>query len=250
MYETMLNEQIRPATQHFAKMLQSTLGTDRYVQKLVKPAETAIDHLIRLTWLEAASGVATDDPGLRLTDLGRALLRDRDQDSPTDEGVSVVVLQAHDPLAYPILVGQLANAGAGLLADPYLKIDGLNRLVVSTQLTRVLVSGKSNNNGELSAMQTYLDSSSLPRPIEVRKSTELHDRVLLNEDGAVLTIGTSLNGIGRTTTVMTPMPSPARQSLRAEYERLWTEAVLVGPQPDEGEAGETATDDEPPTPSS
>ena len=34
---------------------------------------------------------------------------------------------------------------------------------------------------------------------------------------------------------MTPIPSPARETLRVEYERLWTEATLVGPPPIEAE---------------
>ncbi len=43
---------------------------------------------------------------------------------------------------------------------------------------------------------------------------------VLNCDVDVLTVGTSINGVGKTTTVVSPMPSPARESLRDEYERL------------------------------
>jgi len=124
------------------------------------------------------------------------------------------------PLAYPILVGQLAAAGPGLLVDPYLKLADLHTIVVSTQLTRLLVSGKTNNRGEVGAMLACLGKGSLSRRVEVRSSTGLHDRVLMADDGDVLTVGTSLNGVGKTTTVVSPMPSPARESLRDEYERL------------------------------
>jgi len=34
---------------------------------------------------------------------------------------------------------------------------------------------------------------------------------------------------------MAPIPSPARESLRGEYGRLWAEAILVGPPPIEAE---------------
>lgn len=124
------------------------------------------------------------------------------------------------PLAYPILVGQLAAAGPGLLVDPYLKLADLHTIVVSTQLTRLLVSGKTNNRGDVGAMLACLGNGSLSRRVEVRSSTGLHDRVLMADDGDVLTVGTSLNGVGKTTTVVSPMPSPARESLRDEYERL------------------------------
>ncbi len=61
--------------------------------------------------------------------------------------------------------------------------------------------------------------------------TKLHDRLLIADDGDVLTLGTSLNGVGKTTTVMSPVPPPARDSLKDEYERLWASATLVGPEP-------------------
>lgn len=208
---------------------------------LVKEAETVIAHLIRLTWLEdvTVSGKA----GLRLTELGRALLRDHVMDGVTQPDVSVVVLESNDPLAYPLLVGQLAEAGEGLLVDPYLKLDSLHRIVVSTRLTRLLVTGRRNDT-EIAAMQTYLDSPSLSRHIEMRASTELHDRILVTDDETVLTLGTSLNGVGRTTTVLTPMPPTAGDVLRAKYAEIWENASLVGPQPDEEDEDEEQNEDE------
>jgi hypothetical protein len=242
------------ASSSFQRMLDATLSnqmrsiqetlatTSRFLtqtttrQELVKKAETVIDHLIRLTWLESVT--VSGNAGLRLTELGRALLRDHEMDGVTQPDVSVVVLESHDPLAYPLLVGQLAEAGEGLLVDPYLKLDSLHRIVISTRLTRLLVSGKPGNSAEVAAMQTYLDSASLSRHIEVRASTELHDRILLTDDGTVLTLGTSLNGVGRTTTVLTPMPSTAGDVLRATYGEIWDNGSLVGPQPDETEEDE------------
>lgn len=215
-------------------------GGPRYSteRKLVTPAETSIEHLVRLTWLAEVPAPGDGEPGLRLTELGRALLRDSESGDENEEDVSVVVLGREDPLAYPILVGQLAAAGPGLLVDPYLKLADLHTIVVSTQLTRLLVSGKTNNRREVGAMQAYLGQGVLSRRVEVRCSTALHDRVLLADDGDISTIGTSLNGVGRTTTVMSPMPSPTRNALRDEYDRLWADASLVGPEPDEDEDDE------------
>lgn len=213
-------------------------------KELVKAAETVIAHLIRLTWLEEVT--VSGKMGLRLTQLGRALLRDHEMDNIAQPDVSVVVLESNDPLAYPLLVGQLAEAGEGLLVDPYLKLDSLHRIVISTRLTRLLVTGR-RNDAEIAAMQTYLDSPSLPRHIEMRSSTELHDRILLTDDETVLTLGTSLNGVGRTTTVLTPMPSTASDVLRTKYAEIWDNASLVGPQPveaDEEDESDQDDDDE------
>lgn len=206
-------------------------------RELVKEAETPIDHLIRLTWVEEAKG----DGGLRLTEIGRALLHDHERET-TDEDVSVVILEANDPMAYPKLVGQLANAGEGLLVDPYLKLEALSRIVVSTRLTRLLVSAKTGK-GELAAMEALLDNPNHDRRVEVRKSKNLHDRLLFAEDQSVFTLGTSLNGVGRTTTVLTPMPAQAAAALRDVYEQLWMEAELVGPQPIEDEQDEQDDDE-------
>jgi hypothetical protein len=149
--------------------------------------------------------------------------------------VSVVVLGREDPLAYPTMIGQLASVGAGLLVDPFLRLDQVHQLVVSTQLDRLMISGRPREQAVRAALGTYLDSPSLSRPIEVLESLGLHDRVLLASGGEVYTLGTSLNGVGRTTTVFTPLPPPAAEALRAEYDRLWNEAELVGPAVDEPE---------------
>lgn len=151
-------------------------------------------------------------------------------DSQSHADVSVVVLEGNDPLAYPVLVRWLFEAGEGLLIDPYLKLEYLDTLVERTRLTRVLVSAKPGNKGVVASMQTYLASNTLRRRnIEVRMSAEAHDRCLLAENGALSTLGTSLNSIARTTTVMTPISSPALETLRRDCERLWREADLVGP---------------------
>ena len=238
--DTTLSAQMRSIQESLGATLGRHLTQPTTRQELVKEAETVIAHLIRLTWLEEVT--TSGKAGLRLTQLGRALLRDHEMDDVTQADVSVVVLESNDPLAYPLLVGQLAEAGEGLLVDPYLKVDGLHRVIQSTRLTRLLVTGK-HNASEIAAMQTYLDSPSLARRIEMRSSTELHDRILLTDDETVLTLGTSLNSIGRTTTVLTPMPPTAGDVLRAKYEEIWDTGLLVGPQPDEVGEGQDDEDE-------
>ncbi|WP_148639698.1 MULTISPECIES: hypothetical protein [Brachybacterium] len=253
MVASIVGDSFRPFREMFASRIGpfANLGPvagPRYVteRELVSPAESTVGHLVRLTWLAEITAPADGEAGLRLTDLGRALLRDAETGDESEEEVSVVLLGREDPLAYPILVGQLAAAGPGMFVDPYLKLADLHTIIVSTQLTRLLVSGKMNNCREIGAMQAYLGRGSLSRRVEVRASTGLHDRVLVADDGDVLTVGTSLNGVGKTTTVVSPMPSPARESLRDEYEHLWVEATLVGPQPEDEDAdaddGESADD--------
>ena len=213
------------------------LYSDR--KELVKAAETRIEHMVRIGWLEVVgSGIGDGERrGLGLTGLGEALIRDRDREVSADDDVTVVVLGRNDPLAYPLLIGRFSAAGAGLLVDAYLKLENLHDMVALTGLTRFLVSGKPENKKVVDSMRAYLASPSIVRPVEVRASKGLHDRYLIADAGAVLTLGTSINGVGRTTTAMTEMPETAADALRDEYERLWGEAVLVGPQPDEAVDG-------------
>jgi hypothetical protein len=229
----------RMQAEHASLAWSSIMKVATTKRELVKEAEGALDHLIRLTWLQQVP--RGEDVGLRLTDLGQALLRDRDQELIEDDvAVSVVVLSAADPLAYARLVGHLAEAGPGLLVDPYLKIDQLHMIVNRTSLTRLLVLANSRTTGALAAMETYLSGLAqsgpgLARRVEVRKSTEVHDRYLLADDGSVMSLGSSLVGVGRKTTVLTPLASPASAvaALRDEYEQMWERAELVGPQPTE-----------------
>ncbi len=65
-------------------------------QELFTPAETLIEHLIRLLWLDEVptTGHGT---GLRLTDLGNSLLRHREADGASgDDPVSVVMPEPPD----------------------------------------------------------------------------------------------------------------------------------------------------------
>lgn len=139
MLAAMIGESLRPmqealasfAAQNFGLLSQLGHGTRTVTEReIVKPAETMIEHLVRLTWLEEIGAPRDEDPGLRLTNLGRALIRDVEMDMENDEDVSVVVLGREDPLAYPTLVGQLAASGEGLLVDPYLKLPDLHTIVV------------------------------------------------------------------------------------------------------------------------
>lgn len=129
MLSAMLSESLRPFQDAVASLAKQNLklvsqwsGTVYATteRELVNPAESMIQHLIRLTWLEEVSPVAGETPGLRLTDLGRALLRDVETEDEHEADVSVVVLGRDDPLAYPTLIGQFATAGHGLLVDPIL----------------------------------------------------------------------------------------------------------------------------------
>jgi len=196
---------------------------------ITEEAENAVEHLLRIGWLIGGPGY-----GLYITELGTALLREADSDAQAEADVSVVVLGRDDPLAYPQLIGQLNKAGTGMIVDPYMRVEQLHHVVTHTELTRVLTSTPGPSGGrrraDLATMAVYLGSSSI-RSIEVRQAEGLHDRLVIHHDGSVDTLGTSMNSVGRHTTVYTPMLGPAAASLSEEYEGVWKGAEILTAPP-------------------
>lgn len=210
----------------------NTAGVESgYRREIVTPAETIIEHMVRLTWIEERPTPGQEELGLRVTKLGGALLRHAAAGTTTHRNTEVVVFDKNDPLAYPQLIGFFADQGPGLLIDPYLKLKDIETLITHTHLTRLLVSGKKSGRGGndsiLVQVQIYSDTVGFSRRVEIRSSTELHDRAVLTDEGEVYTIGTSLNGIGRTATTMVTMPSSVRDRLKQEYEQLWENGTPI-----------------------
>ena len=186
-----------------------------------KPAEGYVQHLLRLGWLELASL----GDGLVVTALGRALLREVDDD---DADQSTVTLLASDsPLAYPQLIGHIAESGEAFVIDAYIGLQQFNDLMINTSTKRVLI-GPNVKAGDIAGIATMMATN--PGRIEVRQATArvLHDRFIIGDLG-VHTIGASLNGVGKTTTVLMPMPDMVSDQIKVEAESWWLAAQAVAP---------------------
>jgi hypothetical protein len=184
-------------------------------------AEQARDHTERLRSLNWI----TVDP-VRPTPLGRAVLgaleaEEARLDVETD--VAEVMLDSDDEFVIPRLIGQLASVGEYLLVDPYLRVDNIPALVRRTAMRRVLVSEKLSR-ADRAALAQYIEQQPGDEKIQARvaPADRIHDRYVVGED-AVLQLGTSMNAIGTTTTVMTKLQDVA-DSVRGRYEDLWEEA--------------------------
>lgn len=82
------------------------------------------------------------------------------------------------------------------------------------------------------------------RAIELRVADKgvLHDRLIVGE-GFVDTIGTSINTVGRQhPTVLTPLPSPAADTMREQAEKWWADAKSLAKWPPPEAPGEHAVD--------
>lgn len=195
-------------------------------------AAPVVDYWLKVGWAEIVPG-----PGehVRLTQLGQAVALglEHQEDAAPGKTVTDVVLEPEDPLVYVHLTRQLAQAGAGMLVDPYFKADWVQWLVDTTTIRRVLVSsrhrGAANDLAELAVALATVPGAS---EIEIREtgSKELHDRCVIGEEGTVRVIGSSVTGIGKNlTSVIFPTEDVARV-YHDKYETIWKSATLIQPQ--------------------
>ncbi|UOX91341.1 hypothetical protein MUY14_12200 [Amycolatopsis sp. FBCC-B4732] len=211
----------------------SILGTRRLIEPEIPdeygpdvPAESFVQHLIRLGWIDQ-----DDQGGLGLTPLGRALLRSEDASEGESDAYDVVVLDAQNELSYPVFIQRLAEAGEAILIDPYLRIEQLLAIRAYTSISRVLVSSQLRRE-DRAAMAVLIESGT-GRPIELRMADHgvLHDRMVIGTNSA-FTIGTSINTIGKQhPTILTPLPVVAADVMRTHVDKWWNEAQTIATYP-------------------
>ncbi|MEE6286584.1 hypothetical protein V2J52_02825 [Georgenia sp. MJ173] len=181
-------------------------------------------------------GWARQDAGQRLTltDLGRAVLRGLRLEETEQVESEAVIIGPDNPLQYAMLTRVVAEAGAGLLCDPYFKPDMLQWLSSSTSISRVLVTRprpKKEREEQDQLFPIFLGAYSQAGRIEIRitEDKSFHDRGLVHENGDVSLLGTSLTGIGTHLTAVVPLPDVAGRPWREHAERVWGEATPVVP---------------------
>ncbi|MTD55712.1 hypothetical protein [Amycolatopsis pithecellobii] len=197
----------------------------------VLDADLVVGYLEKMLWVEQS-----DDFRIRITPLGRKLLRAVEAERPEDlpePTVADVVLEPTDPLAWVNLTGVVARAGAGLLVDGYFKVESIQWLLSATTMRRVLVSSRHRTaKGDLAAMSIALATIPNANELEIRHTAnpEMHDRCVISPDGQVQLLGSSINGVGKHLTTVIAPEEKVMNIYRKRYEQLWGEAELVTPQ--------------------
>lgn len=248
-YLRLLNDQgVNPEREHLEKFVSSPGPQDAVYQPLfgtissamfqltrsqkIRDAEPVVDYLLRLDWAQE-TGASTGR--LRLTDLGRALLRGLETEAPAlpPSTVTDIVLEPTDPLTWVNLTRVAANAGAGMLVDAYFKAEFIPWLVESTSLQRVLISSRHHAaRQDLARMGIALATVPNVGVLQVRSTDdrELHDRCIIDVAGQVQLLGASVNGVGRSMTAVITPDGEVMRMYRERYERLWDSAEPVVPQ--------------------
>lgn len=198
-----------PEIVNFGKLVAGFLNSGQGRQV---PGETQREYLTRVHWL------LDDDGALSVTALGSAVLRSQTQALAGD--APVLVLEAGDSFAYAEVTVRLSNVGQATLVDPWLRVEQLLHVAQFTEVIRILV-GQGVNQNQLKAA---VGSLNLPRPFEVRVSPEVHDRYFVPKVGTVDVLGTSLNGVGKRPTILTPLDVAGSNAVRRLVDGMWKKA--------------------------
>lgn len=202
--------------------------------------ETFTDYLVRVGWITGSRS------GCVITPLGEAVLgalnAPRIED---DRDVIEIILDPKDAFAYARALGELAELPGTMIVDPYFRFSQLTDVVDLGTVTRVLTT-KRIGQAELKLLALGLRALGDSQPIEVRIGQSLHDRYLIPTNGPLRGLGTSLNSIGRSITVLTTLGADSSHALREIYEQKWSDAEVLEPAP-AAEVPQGAAQQEPPS---
>jgi hypothetical protein len=102
------------------------------VRAMMGPRESTLAWMKRVGWVQVDRGAVT------LTPLGGAVLRSLDEED-VEPGVAVSIATSDDALAYPGVIGLIAERGAALLVDPYFRLESFPHVLHYTGVTRLLI---------------------------------------------------------------------------------------------------------------
>lgn len=207
-----------PRRTSFLDLASVVASYNRAFERETQAAEGPVAFLLRVGWIEDGAS------GVRLTDLGRAVLAHADRPVVADaaDGPLTVTIDPEDPLAYARLFDLLSSHGDGLLVDRYLKLDGLADLIDISAVNRVLTSDEDSRN-RLSLFRRAVEASASSIELRVAPAAELHDRFFIPDDGPIYVLGSSLNSIAARPGVVTPIvDTAASTAVRAAYSGLWS----------------------------
>jgi hypothetical protein len=178
------------------------------------------------SWLVRVKLAKRIDSRLSATALGRALLaaaNEREQALESSPTIAVVLKQ-DDEFALATVMAKIADVGPAALIDPYLGAEQYFGLVRHTSVKRIITADKGGDRVKaLSAGRAYLGQAG--EAVEIRLTNAFHDRYVIPEKGLIWMLGTSLNGVGKRTSMMVQIAdSPGGRAIREAFNQEWSRA--------------------------
>lgn len=164
-----------------------------------------------------------------MTDLGRAALRSLDEEAASLGFASTVTLDKDDPTALAKVIEKMHGMGKCALVDRYFSQEVFLSIVQRTEVTRILTGP--NPPKRIAGIKQALVDVNVERDFEIRVDSgdQHHDRFIIPEDGQVLAIGASMNGVGSRHSIMTEISGPPADAIRAHFEEAWKDAEAIVP---------------------
>ena len=149
-----------------------------------------------------------------------------------DEGeIPVIVMDAHDGMAYAQMLGRITECGDAFIIDPYLGTSALMDVITNTTACRFLIS-EALEESRVTELKVLIATSTVhqgcpPRELRRLPRGRIHDRFVLGERAAY-TVGTSLTNVGqRALTTLIKLPSEFADAIRQQAEGWWDEAEVL-----------------------
>jgi len=204
----------------------SDLSIMRHVSEFGK--QPVVNYLEEMGWIEGGDDNAT---GVRLSALGRTVLKALDEEQEEAKPPEMVVLDDRSPLSYARLIREVSRLGECMIADPYFRLESLQDVVAHTACTRLLTS-KQIGDEELDGLAMALKDLSVEanRMVDARVSSdrEFHDRFAIPLAGPVLFVGVSFGGIRKNFSIMGKINEPIASMIREKYEAFWASSNHLG----------------------
>jgi hypothetical protein len=181
------------------------------------------------SWLVRLKLATSLDKRLSATALGRALLAAADEREQALESspMIAVVLKQDDSFALATVMAKIAEVGPAALIDPYIGAEQYFGLVRHTSVKRIITADRGGDRLKaLSAGRAYLGQAG--DVAEIRVTNVFHDRYVIPEKGPIWMLGTSLNGVGKRTSMMVQVAeNPGGRAIREAFNEEWNKAKDV-----------------------
>ena len=204
----------------------SDLNIIRHFSEIGK--QSVVNYLEEMCWIEGEDENAI---GVRLSFLGRTVLKALDEEQEKAKPPEMVVLDDGNPLSYARLIREISRLGECMIADPYFRLESLQDVVAHTPCTRLLTS-KQIGDKELDGLAIAVRDLSAEgnRVVDARVSSdrEFHDRFAIPLAGPVLFVGVSFGGIRKNFSIMGKINEPIASMIREKYEAFWASSNHLG----------------------
>lgn len=221
-----------PFPSTFGSMGTSTAYLNEYIlaEGAKHDNKKLIEYLENVGWIKV-----NEDNRIRITSFGKSLIEGISEQTENEASGFSTIFKADDPFVYGKLLQALSDERHELLVDPYFKFDYMY-LFENTSIRKFIIRDKERDkeNKEIKRIQLGLwglqKQGQNNYEFRIANGDKMHDRFLQDNDGKVYTLGISINGIGKHTSMMIECPKSLQSDASTYIQQLWDSATPIKPE--------------------